>query len=165
MLGRVGDQAEHGEADEELLRRGPRAQAEDGPERVALRTRQPREPVEQRDAQLMQARVGQFHLGLDPDGAHQGHVRRRGDQVLQQRRLPDPGLAPQDQRAALSAADVADQSVQHGALARPPEEVHADRFSDELHACWCTEQPFQERPRVASGSEARACTRGSGHLS
>ena len=119
LLGHFGHQAEYGQADEEPIRGGARAQAEDDPKRVTLWSRQPLEPIEQRRAQLMQAREGQLHLGLHPHRPHDGQIRRRLDQVLQQRRLPDPGLALQHQRPALALADRRDQPVQQRALAGP----------------------------------------------
>ena len=42
LLGHLGQQAEHGQADQEAIRARPGAQAEHGPQRVALRRRQPR---------------------------------------------------------------------------------------------------------------------------
>ena len=57
-------------------------------------------------------------------------VRRRLDQVLEQRRLPDPGLAPQDQRPALALADVREQRVQHRALVGPPPQARCGTGSE-----------------------------------
>ena len=65
FLGRLGQQAEHGEADQEPIRRRPRGQAEDRPQRVTLWAGQPLETIEQRYAQLVQAGERQLHLGLD----------------------------------------------------------------------------------------------------
>ena len=56
---------------------------------------------------------------------------RRLDQVVQQRRLPDAGLAPQHQRPALAAADGVEQVVQRGALVSTPKQAseHVDKPS------------------------------------
>ena len=120
----LGQQAEHGQADQEPIRRRPRGQAEDRPQRVTLRAGQPVDTIEQRYAQLVQARERQLHLGLDPDGPLDGQVRRRCDQVLQQRRLPDPRLAANHQRPTRAPADVLDQAVQQSALVSPTEKAH-----------------------------------------
>ena len=66
LLGHLGDQAQHGQADEEPVRGGARAEPEHDLHGLTLWSRQPLEPIEQRCAQLMQARVGQLHLGLHP---------------------------------------------------------------------------------------------------
>jgi hypothetical protein len=97
LLGHLREQAQHGQPDEEPIRGDAGAQPEHDLQCLTLRSRKPREPSEHRCAQLMQTGVGQLHLGLHPDRPRDLDVRRRLDQVLQQRRLPDPGLAPQDQ--------------------------------------------------------------------
>ena len=97
LLSHLRDQAQDPQADEKPVRGCARAEPEHDLHGLTLWSRQPLEPIEQRCAQLMQARVGQLHLGLHPHRPDDGEIRRRLDQVLQQRRLPDPGLAPQDQ--------------------------------------------------------------------
>ena len=66
LLCDLGEEAQHGEADEETIRRvvadGP---AECRAERDALRIGQSLEAVEHRRTQLMQSGVRQLHLGLD----------------------------------------------------------------------------------------------------
>jgi hypothetical protein len=120
LLGLLREQPEHREPDEEPVRRRARAQAEHDLERLALRSGQLLEPVEHRRAQLVQPGERQLHLPLHADRPRDREVRRRRDHVLEQRRLPDPGLAPQDQRAALALAHVGEQRVQHRALVGPP---------------------------------------------
>ena len=124
-LGHFGHQAEHGEADQETIRRRPRGQAEDDPERVTLWTRQPLEPIEQRRAQLMQAREGQLHLGLDPHRPRDGQIRRRlrpGTPAAPSSRCrPRPaGPATGSRRGGCRR-----QVVQQRALVGAPEEAHA----------------------------------------
>ena len=97
LLGHLREQAQHRQPDEEPIWSGAGAQPEHDLERLALRSRKPLEAIEHRSAQLMQAREGQLHLGLHAHRPHDGQLRRRLDEVLQQRRLPDPGLAPQNQ--------------------------------------------------------------------
>ena len=91
-------------------------QPERDPQRVSLRAGQCLEPVEHRRAQLMQAGEGELHLGLDARDPGDAALRGLLGDVLQQRRLADPGLAAQDQHRALPRADALQQAVQHLAL-------------------------------------------------
>src|SRR3954463_6776944 len=86
---------------------------------MPLRSRKPSPPIEHRSAELMQTRVCQLHLGLDAFGPDDGQVRRRVDHVLQQRRLADPRLTAQQQRATVTLADRRDQLVESLALRDP----------------------------------------------
>ena len=116
-LGHLGEQAEHGQPDQEPVRRRARGQAERDPQRVALRRREPVEVIQHRRAQLMQPREGQLHLRLDPGRPrHPASVRPSG-QVVQQRGLADARVAAHHQHPALTGPDRADQPVQHVALA------------------------------------------------
>jgi hypothetical protein len=72
-----------------------------------------------RRAQLIQRRERELHLGLDAHRAQQREVRRRFDRVLEQRRLPDPRLPPQDQHAAPAAPCFVEQPVQRRQLVSP----------------------------------------------
>jgi hypothetical protein len=47
------------------------------------------------------------------------HIRGRADQVLQQRRLADPGLAPQHQRLPASRPDIPEKAVKRRPLLLP----------------------------------------------
>ena len=125
LLGHLREQAQHRQPDEEPIRGSAGAQPEHDLHGLPLRRRELLEPVEQRPAQLMQAGEGQLHVRLHPHRPHDGQIRRRRDQVLQQRRLPDPGLAAQHQRPALAATDRRDQVVQQRALARPAAQAGA----------------------------------------
>ena len=53
FVGRLGQQAEHRETDQESIGPGPRAQPERGPKRIALWDRQAAEAVQQRATQLV----------------------------------------------------------------------------------------------------------------
>ena len=121
---RLRQQPEHREPDDEPVRRDAGAHPKDGLQRAALRVRQPLEPIEQRRAQLMQAGIGELHLGLHPRRPQDGHIRRHPDQVVEQRRLADPRVPPHYQRAALSPPNISDQLVQPSTLLNPPTQVH-----------------------------------------
>jgi hypothetical protein len=75
--GRLGQQAQHRQADEEMIRRRPRPQAQGDRERVALRLRQERKAVEHRGAELVKSGKCQLHLRLHTRDPYQPQVRRR----------------------------------------------------------------------------------------
>jgi hypothetical protein len=62
LRGRLRQQAQDGQADQEAIGGRPLDQAEGGPERVRLRQGQVLEMAEHRHAQLLEAREGQLHL-------------------------------------------------------------------------------------------------------
>ena len=121
LLGGAGEQAEHGDAEQEAVGRRARAQAEGGAQRVALWSRQRVEAVEQRCAQLVQAGERQLHLGLDAGRPHDAAVRRTRHQVLEQRRLADARLAAEHEHLAPAPADGLEQPFECLALAAPAE--------------------------------------------
>ena len=129
LLGRLREQTQHRQPDEKAIRGSAGAQPEHDLHGLPLRRRKGLEPIEQRPAQLMQRGVGQLHVRLHPHRPHDRQIRRRRDQVLQQRGLADPSLAAQHQRPALTAADGRDQLVQQRALTRPAAQADAPRRS------------------------------------
>jgi hypothetical protein len=106
VLGRRRQEAQHREPYQKSVRDGPGALPERGLQRGALRSGQAVEAVEQRCTQLVQAGEGEFHFGLDADGA--GHVESRcpvGD-VVEQRGLADTRFAAQHQHLTLAGPRV-----------------------------------------------------------
>ena len=97
VLRRGGQQAQHRQPDQEPVRSLALPHAERDRERVALRPRQLVEPAEHRHAQLVQPGERQLHLGLHPPGPDHPKPRRPAGRIVQQRRLPDPGLAAHHQ--------------------------------------------------------------------
>jgi hypothetical protein len=159
-LRHFGEEAQHGEADQKTIRRGSGAQAEDDPKGVALWDRETLEVIEHRRAQLVQARVGQLHFRFNAGRARDVQVRGGRDQILQQRSLPDPRLAPEYERTTLAPADVIDQAVQPRALVGAAEQVHTrrhprNRLSTGGNAGKNTKQASQARLRVASRQRHR----------
>ena len=140
LLRRLRQQAQHRQPDEEPVRRRAGAQPEDDLERLALGGRKPAEAIEQRSAQLMEAREGQLHLGLHAHRPHDGQVRRRLDQVVQQRRLADSGLA---------SSEPATGSRRRG---RPRPTRRARRTRRPVHA-----DPFGSGWWAESGATTRGC--------
>ena len=128
LLGRLGQQAEHRQPDEEAIRRRRRRSGRTPClQRVALRARQSLQPVEHRRAELMQAGEGELHLGLDAgrpgDPASRRACPAGGPAARSCRRPPRrAGPAPDsDPRARLPAADPAPRTpgADHAAAAPP----------------------------------------------
>ena len=91
------EQAQHAQPEQKPIRRSPALK----PNTTSIACRCGAgiisESLEQRTAQLMQAGVGHLHLQLHPSRPHDRQIRCRLDQVFEQRRFPDPGLALQHQ--------------------------------------------------------------------
>ena len=116
-LGRgLYEQPERRQRDEELGGRRAAAHPEGRGERVTARFRQTVEAVEQRAAELMQARERQIHLLLHADGAHDTAVGLPPGKTFQQRGLAGAAVTAQHERASVAAADVGDQAIQCPAL-------------------------------------------------
>ena len=64
----------------------------------------------------MQRGEGELGLGLDPAPAQHPHLARLLDRVLEQRGLPDAGLAADHQRAAARGPCRGDQTLDRGTL-------------------------------------------------
>ena len=114
--GHLGQQAQGGQADQEPVRRQAGAEAERGPQRVALRRRQTVQVVQHRRAQLVQRRERQLHLRLDAPRVCYPAARRLPGQVLQQRGLAHPRLAVHHESAAFTRTHSRHQSAEHVAF-------------------------------------------------
>ena len=130
LLGRVGQQAQDRQGDEEAVRGGAVLQPERRPQRIALRAGQSVEPVEHRRAQLVQPGERELHLGLDARDPGDAALRGPLGDVLQQRGLADPRLAAQDQHRALPGPDALQLTVQHLALVASTSQHAALSLSD-----------------------------------
>jgi hypothetical protein len=113
----VGQQAQRGKADQETVGCVPAPQGERRLQRIALGGREPIEPVEERRAELVEPGERELHLGLDTSGARDAAPGCVARQVLQQRRLADPGFATQDEHPAPPLAGARQELVQRVALA------------------------------------------------
>ena len=122
-LGRDGrEQTQHRQADDEAIRRVPVVQTERGAKRRALRTGKALQAVEERRAQLLQSRVRELHLRLDPGRPGNAAPRRVLHQIVQQRALADSGLPAQHQRPARTGAQARHELIQRPALAAPAQQ-------------------------------------------
>ena len=121
LPGHVAEQAEHGQPDQEPVRRRPGGQPERGPQGIALRHRDPVEVVRHRRAQLMEPGEGQGHLGLHARRARHPAPGGRGPrgQVVQQRGLAHARVTADHQGAAPAALDRLDEPVEGGAFGVP----------------------------------------------
>jgi hypothetical protein len=117
FLGVVGQQAQHGQPDQEPVRPRPGAQAERRVERIALRTGEVTEAAEHGRAQGMQAGEGELHLGLHARRPRDPASTRGPRQVLEQRGLADARLAAQHQHPALARTHPRHEPLQHLAFA------------------------------------------------
>ena len=100
LLCDLGEQRQRGEANQEGVRRRTFPQSEDCRERVALPLRQPIEVTEHGSAQLMQAAVGQFHLGLDSCGSRELEALDALGEVVEERTLAHAGIASEHEGPA-----------------------------------------------------------------
>ena len=117
LLGDVGQEAEHGEADQKAIRCGARGQPEGGAQRVALGPWQTIQPVEHlRSTEPMETGVRQLHLGLHAGDAGDATAGRLFDGIVEERRLADPRLAAEHQHAAPPLVDGREQPVESCAL-------------------------------------------------
>jgi hypothetical protein len=119
LLGHVGQQAQHGQPDQEAIRRRPGAKAERGLQRLALRTRKPLQAMQHRRQQLVHPGVGELHLRLDTGGAGHPAARSVFGQVVQQRRLAHTWLAPEHRCPAVTSTHRVQEPVQHVTFAAP----------------------------------------------
>ena len=164
LLRHLGHEPEHGEPDQEAVRRRPGGHAEHGPERVALWGRQPLHPVEHRRAQLVQARERELHLRLHPDGPGDRQAGGCPGQVIEQRGLADPRLAAHDQRPADPYADVREQLLEEGTFVGTAQEAqtrsgHRGGRLAESTGCKNTNLSFQIAPARAGGLRGRRRSR------
>ena len=107
----LGEEAQRAGADQEPAGRRALGQAERRAQRRGLGAGQAVEAVEERVQQQVEGPEGQLGLRLDPDASQHPHPTRRPDGVVEQRRLPDPGVAPQHQRPAAPLPGRGEQAV------------------------------------------------------
>ena len=122
FLGRVRQQAQDGEANQEPIGRGPAAQPEGRAECVALQARNGVEPIQRRLAQLMQRRERQFLLRVGTGRSHDATSCCVLHEVFQQRALADSCLTTQHQCPARTRTHVRRQPLQRRAFAAPAEQ-------------------------------------------
>ena len=125
LPGRLRQQPEHRERHEKGIRCRPRTTPKRDIQCLVLRTRQALTEREDRRAELLDTGERELHLPLDPGAAHDPHVRRLRDRVVQQRCLADAGFAVHDERAAAPVAGRLHQPAQGRSLAIPTQQLHS----------------------------------------
>ena len=118
----AAEQVEHGDGDQEPVRRIARRDAQGDSKRVLLRFWERVEPVEHRRAQPMDPGERQLHLRLDAFDLGDAQARGLPRGVPQQRGLSDARLAADHQDGALTVARLGEHAVEALALACPAEE-------------------------------------------
>ena len=141
--GRLREQREHGQTDQERVGRRAAHQSEGHAECPLLRLGQPIHGGQQGYEQLVDSGETQGPLRLD--GHHPDDLQVRGALygVVEQRRLPDSGLTPEDQRAAHTRTHAVEHCLKRQLLRVAVDEPHADDRSP-------------DRP-AEKGAEPRAC--------
>ncbi len=119
--GHLREQAQHGQPDQEPVRRRPAADPEHGPQRIALRTGQLPGVIQHRPAQLMQPGEGQLHLRLHAHRARHPASFLGGlpGQVVEQDGLAHARVTADHQAPALAGPDRIDEPVELAAFAVP----------------------------------------------
>ena len=121
---RLGEESENREGDEEPVRSRPQTQSEGDVERVALRARQTLTKSQDRRAELLNRGKRELHLALDPGRSDDSHGRGPRHRVVEERRLADPRLAMDDERAAVPVASGLHEPVKGRSLAFPAQQLH-----------------------------------------
>ena len=129
-FGRGRQQRQCSRRDQEAIATFSRCQTKRRRQRLALWLGDTVELVDDRPQQAMQPGERQVRLPLDSGHAkdhHLGGTARRGG-IVEQRGLAHPGLGPDHERTALTPSGVPEQTVDHGTLASPAEELRDPPF-------------------------------------
>jgi hypothetical protein len=127
LLGGVGQQREHRDTEGEAAAGGLTVEREGRPQRGALGQRQEVDPVEQRPAGAVQTGVVHPLDGVDAAAAQEAEVAGAGDGVLEQRGLPESGVAAHHERAGAPEPGIVERVLEAGHLGLAPEERPAGR--------------------------------------
>ena len=142
-----GQQAQERQADQEPVRRRSLAEAEGDAERVALRRRKSLRPAQHGLAELVQRAAREFGLGLGTGAAQHLVVRHPAGEVLEQGGLAEAWLAVDDQRAALTRANVLGEPVERTAFRAAAVQFRRAPLSRATHRCLhdltLTREPFR----------------------
>ncbi len=115
-------QADRRDAYGEAVARRRGTEREGGGQRIRLRSRQACELLRHRAEEIRQGREGQLGLRLDPARSQDRRVVAALRERLQQRRLADPRLAADHERASVSGPQVVEQLLQPGQLGAAADE-------------------------------------------
>jgi hypothetical protein len=110
-FGNLREESEDSKPDQETIGRGPWPKSERRGERLALRTWQTLEMIEERRAELVEPGERQFHLGLHAGRAHDTTSGRLPEDVVEQGCLANTGVASHHHGRAGAAARVCQQAI------------------------------------------------------
>jgi hypothetical protein len=144
--GCLGQQADHGQAHQEPVRRQAGAEAERGPQRLALRTRERLGMIQHRRAQLMQPRERQLHFGLHAGGPRDQAPGGPRSQVIKQRSLAHPRLTAHHQRPALTSPHPSHEPVKYVTFAEPARQPGCGPADTRMcrHRPGATQRPWRQ---------------------
>ena len=100
----LGQQTQDGEPDQETIGRRSALAPERDAQRRALRIGEQIDMVEDRSTELLERGERKLHLRLHPRGSDQTTANGAREQVVEERGLPDTGVAAHDDRPAVPAA-------------------------------------------------------------
>jgi hypothetical protein len=122
--GRVRQQRQHGQTNQERIGRRPAHQAKRHTQRLPLRPRKPIQALPEGHQQLVNGGETQTHLGLGRHHPHDLQIRGPVDRVVEQRRLSHPRLAPQHEGAAHPGPHAVEHVVQRLLLSAAVHQPH-----------------------------------------
>jgi hypothetical protein len=125
LLGRLGQQAEDGQSNQERVWRGARDESERDAKRLVLGLRETVQQVEERGTQLLNRCERELHLRFDPPRPGDPKLARGLNRVFEQCRFADARYAVHHHQDAAPAAHAVQQPVEHLALAFPAEQPPA----------------------------------------
>ena len=119
VLGRLGQQAQHGERDQEAVVAFSHLEPERSPQRAPLGLGEALQVPKDRTDDLVQRGEGDVRLRFDPAAAQDLHVGRSLSCVLEEGGLADTRLAADDEHAASRLASVLEERAEPSALGVP----------------------------------------------
>ena len=133
--GKLGEQAQHSERNEETVGRFTAAKPEGRLQSRSLRARKVHHAIQHPAAQRLQSSVAELRLGLDPGDPRDLEPRRRVGRVVEQPGLADPRLSPDDQHGAEALTSASKQPVQGTPVVVPPHQLHHAGTVAPPHRC------------------------------
>jgi hypothetical protein len=121
LFGHGRHQIQGGDTHQKSLRRGALAETEHLIQNVPVQRREFCVVPGERSAQLLQAGVGEFHLGLDAPGPADAEAIGVLRDIAQQSRLPDPGFPSQHENAGLAFSSPAQERGEPSLFLAPSE--------------------------------------------
>ena len=161
VLGRLGQQAQHGERDQEAVVAFSHLEPERSPQRAPWGSGRLSRCPKDRTDDLVQRGEGDVRLRFDPAAAQDLHVGRSLSCVLEEGGLADTRLAADDEHPASRLASVLEERAEPSALGVPAVE-HPLRWYPPSPGAKPAKSPVR-MPRTGSNLDSDPCTRRKGH--